>query len=512
MWYFFLILLPLLSDATIQKEGDFIMLSTHNSSIHKYWLKINNTQLRPLSFLSPPMGLQTGDRIRVSSSLIHDVIKPDEIDIPFYVENMEVLFQMGRKDVISKIYDVTSIAYVLNVCDSINKPVAEYKKIWFRDKHNLRDYHSNCSHGKVRFSEENNIIIGPIDVPCVGQSMFGTFDSSMCDSAAIYGWMGYGDKYATSLGYDLTKYTRRIALLPSMPQCKWAGLGSVGCSSFCYAWVQSYIQDVPPSIYFHELGHNLGLMHSSLGDKEYGDSSCAMGISKNVCFNSAHQWMLGWNKLVAEINSTNISPGKWETFIIPASQVSDKNVIRVVPNWLSTWHNAINDFFVSYRTVTGFDTDLGPNFTNTVQVHQSTNTLPLPEINPTKLIVFGNGKGTIITESSTGMVINITTTNDTHATVKICFKSETNCNDNLDNDCNGVMDRQESRCRVRSCKNRRIRCGDGICDAWANETCISCPYDCAKRMGNGQMLYCCGQNGCNNNVCVTISKQCLMSC
>ena len=46
--------------------------------------------------------------------------------------------------------------------------------------------------------------------------------------------------------------TRRIILLPSMPACNWAGLGSVGCGTYCVTWVNGYYaQEL--DVLFHEL-------------------------------------------------------------------------------------------------------------------------------------------------------------------------------------------------------------------------------------------------------------------
>ena len=38
-------------------------------------------------------------------------------------------------------------------------------------------------------------------------------------------------------GYDLNLYSRRILLLPTMYNCGWAGLGSVGCGGSCYVFM-----------------------------------------------------------------------------------------------------------------------------------------------------------------------------------------------------------------------------------------------------------------------------------
>eukprot|EP00546_Thalassionema_frauenfeldii_P004699 CAMPEP_0178923094 /NCGR_PEP_ID=MMETSP0786-20121207/16525_1 /TAXON_ID=186022 /ORGANISM="Thalassionema frauenfeldii, Strain CCMP 1798" /LENGTH=1178 /DNA_ID=CAMNT_0020597545 /DNA_START=131 /DNA_END=3664 /DNA_ORIENTATION=- len=62
----------------------------------------------------------------------------------------------------------------------------------------------------------------------------------------------------------------------------------------------------------HEIGHNLGLMHSSFGNNEYGDKSGIMGYGYKMengplmCFNGAKSWQLGWYREKAiEINNLN---------------------------------------------------------------------------------------------------------------------------------------------------------------------------------------------------------------
>jgi len=55
-----------------------------------------------------------------------------------------------------------------------------------------------------------------------------------------------------------------------------------------------------PSAQIHEIGHNMGLLHSAEAHQEYGDKSCLMGHSfkdletPKMCFNGAKSWILGW--------------------------------------------------------------------------------------------------------------------------------------------------------------------------------------------------------------------------
>ena len=76
----------------------------------------------------------------------------------------------------------------------------------------------------------------------------------------------------------MSSYRHRILLLPQVPACKWPGYGQQGCSRSrsCLAFIN--VAGVAPSFatVLHELGHNLGLQHSSTVGNQYGDSSCIM--------------------------------------------------------------------------------------------------------------------------------------------------------------------------------------------------------------------------------------------
>ena len=70
-------------------------------------------------------------------------------------------------------------------------------------------------------------------------------------------------------------------LLPEgLSSCHWAGLGQQNCwwGDRCLAWI-----NIPPAqltfdSVMHELGHNMGLQHSSRDGDAYGDASCIMCV------------------------------------------------------------------------------------------------------------------------------------------------------------------------------------------------------------------------------------------
>jgi len=78
-------------------------------------------------------------------------------------------------------------------------------------------------------------------------------------------------------------------------------------------WKYSVFQDLwaaRPSALIHELGHNLGYLHSGQGTDQYGDQSGLMGYSYSndegpiMCFNAAKSWYLNWYSNV-DINPVN---------------------------------------------------------------------------------------------------------------------------------------------------------------------------------------------------------------
>lgn len=104
----------------------------------------------------------------------------------------------------------------------------------------MQDYHSTCSYNKVTFLPENNLVFGPIPVPCTGTTDQGqTWSASACGGNEIYGWAQYAEKWVVqNHAVNLSYFKRRILMLPDLSQCPWAGLGSVGCGGHCYTWIQ----------------------------------------------------------------------------------------------------------------------------------------------------------------------------------------------------------------------------------------------------------------------------------
>src|SRR5207245_2652583 len=94
-----------------------------------------------------------------------------------------------------------------------------------------------------------------------------------CDNAT---WRTLADAAATAAGVNLGLYEHRLYVLPSTVACSWSGYAQVGCGSNCWAMVSTCDRG---DVYAHELGHNLGMYHSSfdLDDDGVIDSTCPWG-------------------------------------------------------------------------------------------------------------------------------------------------------------------------------------------------------------------------------------------
>ena len=110
----------------------------------------------------------------------------------------------------------------------------------------------------------------------------------------------------------------------------------------------------------HEIGHNVGLMHSS-SKINYGDLSCYMGASPalidgpRMCFNSQKSWQLGWysgSTLVVDATQVKISG----LSLVGIADYEQKHW------WQLTIINIINtddgfDYFISFNRQSGINSE-----------------------------------------------------------------------------------------------------------------------------------------------------------
>ena len=126
-------------------------------------------------------------------------------------------------------------------------------------------------------------------------------DSTTCDSGGI---ATYAEAAATAAGVNLSGYTHRVYAFPASAACAFGGAATVGGNP-SRAWINGS-GNMSLGTVGHELGHNLGLLHShswacdgtttvaSCAALEYGDGLDIMGWSPSGHFNAFQKERLGW--------------------------------------------------------------------------------------------------------------------------------------------------------------------------------------------------------------------------
>ena len=276
---------------------------------------------------------------------------------------------------------ITSIVIFLNVCGkSPGVDREKFKSMWYTSasvsgQNTMEGYYKSCSQGYTTFLEKDNYIFpNEVLVPCVGQIADTVWNATQCTFYELYGWANYTDNYLKDIAnIDLTNYSRKIYVLPHNPKCPWVGkANSVGCrGSSCIIWLNG-LTAIRLDTMFHEIGHTLGLVHSSTPIQEYGDYSCAMGGVAGVrCFNAPQNWFLGWAKTIADLNTLNLNENVWKSFTIPPQTSIENNMVRVSTNW--TNNQTYSCYFISFRSRVNYDTGLYKIYSNAISIHSYNN-------------------------------------------------------------------------------------------------------------------------------------------
>jgi hypothetical protein len=231
-----------------------------------------------------------------------------------------------------------------------------------QNQHTLEEMMSTCSYGKASF----NTTITPyiIKVPCK------LVDQRRCN---YDDWANYADNYiqhSRKSKLNVSDFDYHIYVLPDISYCKFAGLGTLSpCIPMCRIWISgSVVNEIV--VYFHELGHNLGLEHAWYLNDQYGDLSDAMGYCCNTrCLNAPHSQALHWTKAKTDIK---LQPYRKVTRLI----LLKANEYVKIQDFSTT---DLDPIYIQYRKSGGkFDNEIpkivdedDPKFFNCVNVYRT---------------------------------------------------------------------------------------------------------------------------------------------
>ena len=322
--------------------------------------------------------------------------------------NITYIGYNGKRDFVigDKPVNHTSITvYFQGSCRGQRLAMQDLNKYWYNDPANPRQItlqrsFETCSYNKLLFPPSQNIIVGPVPMPCQGTTVKGPYNTeTQCTDAEIYGeWevaLDWISKNRPDIFKNIRSYKRKILLAAHLVECdkQWSGLGSVGCGSgHCLTWINmpyggtgSPTFDV--STIFHELGHNIGLQHSSRfytdGQKgEYDDPTDVLGMggfaTGLLCMTAPQAFKAGWANVVpgnGRLNFTEMAPFLSYTYDLPSMGANHTSIVRVVFDRLSMFME--RSIVVSYRATVvakdvgaaGYDSGLNKDFNMKVYVH-----------------------------------------------------------------------------------------------------------------------------------------------
>ncbi|GIL74923.1 hypothetical protein Vretifemale_4801 [Volvox reticuliferus] len=370
---------------------------------------------------------------------------------------------------------ISTVVFLISFCGygpAID--VASFRSMWLngpdtppntRTMQNTFDY---CSQGKAIMNSSTQHIF---DVPlqCTGK-VPGTSTpynyaqlDTICYTYSLHNMMLVAEDYVQkTLGIDISSIKQRIAVLPVdlSGYCDFGGMAGLGCTGTrCYSWINGLFAG-NLYLYLHEMGHNLGLYHSRIPGRDYGDETCTMGNGR-TCYNAPNMWRLGWVSPLpgGDLNDTTLPVGQPMIFYLPGQNENPHSYLRINPTWATTGSQTysrlkapIPAFFISHRyKEVPFD-NLSPANSH-IAVHTFSGTQDPQSYQNVTLEAFLFVKEEYRAPMPFNLVVRfVTYKSGGNATIIICRADGeeegggSSCSDGLDNDCDGLVDFADPDC------------------------------------------------------------------
>jgi hypothetical protein len=320
------------ADDFVNQRSEMIYLLQDSTQGKTFYLRFDQM---------PPDHLQTGARVTIRGTG-----KGNEIAVAANGQGVETL--SVAQATVSGVQ--STIVILLNFLDaSLECSPETVNGLMFQDTASVNTLYQETSYGNVAFTGN---VTGPY-----------TVNYSSTDPCDYDAWASAGDAAASAAGFNLSQYTHRVYVFPTKHTCSWAGLGTIGGNP-SRAWI-AYC-DIA-DIYAHELGHNLGMRHSSTSTCEYCDISDIMGYSgiglRQV--NAPHKDQMGWlppGKVVLATANMTVNVAPLEFYPGATALPQTLKIKAPLPSK--------DIYYFSYRQRIGFDSILGTDYADKANVHR----------------------------------------------------------------------------------------------------------------------------------------------
>lgn len=327
---------------------------------------------------------------------------------------------------------------------------------------NMSTLTSICSSGKAGVSFN---WYGTTTIPCVGKNY----------NLSVYPCSSFAWSTALAAARSIAPTADRLVVItPFNCADGLYGVATTSCLSTdqnCYSMIfdgGSLAAGGEPSMVMHEMGHNWGIPHAGIVSfedntliDEYGDPTDPMGGATGyVCYNAPNVYKLGWATPITQLSASSMvvgSPNRWV--------VSAGSFIRI-----SNDVGGGLPIFISYRSQSQIgDGDL--SIDQRLWIHEFAgvpdgrpSTLPYTRLKAsvraegdaaldyTSWAEFANEMVYVLNRLASpppSLRISLISRRADAALVEVCRMDapfEMNCNDGIDNDCNGLVDTADPAC------------------------------------------------------------------
>ncbi|MGR9054235.1 MAG: hypothetical protein ACU84J_16470 [Gammaproteobacteria bacterium] len=222
----------------------------------------------------PPENLRSGSKIRVHGKAFgNQIVVGANADGANNIETIAFAGASiaGQQDTIVLMADFKDA--------SVPCSVQNVEDLMFTDPSlkSLDDFYQKNSLGQISFAGQ---VAGPYQI--------NYSSTGACD---FYAWADAVEAKAAADGIDLSGFNRKVYVLPKN-SCMADGIGTVGGNLTSQSWI---FRCEVPSLYGHEIGHNLYMGHAASLLSEYGDHSDVMGLTNGWTHSNApHKEQMGW--------------------------------------------------------------------------------------------------------------------------------------------------------------------------------------------------------------------------